>query len=152
MKTIDNIRQLEPYGIDLLTGEACGIGMRLLCDVTPEGEKLLSSLLGGITLTTTAWNGEHKSIMIPRSLFPDLCAYALLQDQDTFVVVTSPRRKPEPNCDNSPYSFASAYTREEWEQYKETFWTSYTCANCYTKSGTASDGMRNRHEFSGRVQ
>ena len=41
MKTIHCWNDLSAYGIELLTGEACGLSYRLLCDVTAAGKKLI---------------------------------------------------------------------------------------------------------------
>ena len=41
MKTISSWDDLKAYGIDPLTAEACGLGYRLLCDLTAEGKKIL---------------------------------------------------------------------------------------------------------------
>ena len=46
MKTVNCWNDLEPYGIVLLTGEACGLCYRLLCDLTEQGRKILGKCLG----------------------------------------------------------------------------------------------------------
>ena len=46
MKTIRNLSDLRPFGIDLLTGESCALSRRLLCDVTEEGKSLILKALG----------------------------------------------------------------------------------------------------------
>ena len=37
---------LRPYGIDVLTGEACGLSYRILCDVTESGKQTIQKALG----------------------------------------------------------------------------------------------------------
>jgi len=37
---------LRPYGIAILTGEACGLSYRILCDVTERGKQTIQKALG----------------------------------------------------------------------------------------------------------
>jgi len=46
MKTINCWDDLSRYGIVLLTGEACGLSYRLLCDVTAAGKRVIEKALG----------------------------------------------------------------------------------------------------------
>lgn len=46
MKRIAKWEDLAPYGIDMLTGESCAYGYRLLCDVNSRGMELLASVFG----------------------------------------------------------------------------------------------------------
>src|SRR2546425_5225872 len=46
MKTIDKWDDLTKFGIEPLTGESCGLGYRLLCDVTARGKRVLEQCLG----------------------------------------------------------------------------------------------------------
>ncbi len=140
--TVDDLRYLEPFGLDLLTGEADGLSMRLLFDVTPDGEKLLSDFLGGCTLTSGAWNGTHKSVMLARSILPDLVAFCMLR-AGSDCVVTLPKYR---ESDRIP--FAIGMNKDQWptrRAYLERY------AHYYERAGTAADGFRNRHEFTGRV-
>ena len=41
MKSVHCWNDLEKFGVVLLTGEACGLSYRLLCDVTARGKKTL---------------------------------------------------------------------------------------------------------------
>lgn len=68
---------LEKNGIILLTGEACSLMMRVLCDLTPEGVDIMNKFLGGnVTFVQGSnWNssqGQVASIMIPYSCLEDL--------------------------------------------------------------------------------
>jgi len=86
MRRINSWEDLSQFGIVPLTGEACGLAMRLLCDVTEEGKKLIERFLGGTVEVKRGsnWNGgrdEHShvgSVMLPRSIFGDLAAFCLL--------------------------------------------------------------------------
>lgn len=46
MKIIRCLGDLREYGIEILTGEACNIGCRLLCDLTQRGVKLVAKTFG----------------------------------------------------------------------------------------------------------
>lgn len=46
MKSIYSWQDFRKYGIDILTGESCGLGMRLLADVNADGWKLLDEFFG----------------------------------------------------------------------------------------------------------
>ncbi len=46
---VDNFYDLlKQHGITFLTSEACGVGLRGLFDLTPEGQELLEEALGGL--------------------------------------------------------------------------------------------------------
>jgi hypothetical protein len=84
------------YGIDALTGEACGYAMRLLCDVTEAGRDLIQRFLGGTVLILPAshWNpgiasDPHVgSILLPRGILPELAAFTLLSTTYGTAIVT----------------------------------------------------------------
>ena len=57
MKTVACWEDLARYGIEALTGEACGLSYRLLCDVTAKGKAVLAKFLGAPDLALPpAWN------------------------------------------------------------------------------------------------
>jgi hypothetical protein len=97
LQTIRNWNDLEKFGIVPLTGEACGLSMRLLCDITARGKRILQTLFGlqdlAVTLTLRpAWNGsvirltggeapEEKathSVMLPADLLRTLAVFCLV--------------------------------------------------------------------------
>ena len=54
------VGDLEQFGFDCLTGEACGLGMRLLYDVSEEGKEVLERSMGlmpGSMQLMSPWNG-----------------------------------------------------------------------------------------------
>lgn len=76
---------LEPYGIETLTGESCGLSYRLLCDLTDGGKRIVEKALGvGITLAEP-WNAGTQekphvgSMMIAPEMRPLLSVFALLE-------------------------------------------------------------------------
>src|SRR4051794_13644487 len=92
MKTIDKWDDLTPFGIEPLTGEACGLGYRILCDVTAQGKKVLEKCLGVLDLRMPEnWNRgttEAPSIgsvmLVPQLLIP-IGIFALLESGCTEV-------------------------------------------------------------------
>lgn len=46
MRTINCWNDLRPYGLDCLTGEACGLMYRILFDCTEDGRKIIGKWLG----------------------------------------------------------------------------------------------------------
>lgn len=86
MKTIRCFNDLTPYGIVPLTGEACGLTLRILCDATEAGRKLLVKAFGIPAFTLAEpWNrgspdNPHVgSIMLTTELIPFLGIFALLE-------------------------------------------------------------------------
>lgn len=87
MDQIRGLSDLRPYGIEVLTGEACGLGLRVLCDVTARGRQLLMKTYGLPNLSLhDAWNGTglpapHThigSIMLAPDAYLALGIFALL--------------------------------------------------------------------------
>ena len=67
MKSFNCVGEMDQFGLQCLTGEACGLGMRLLFDVTEPGRKLLEKFFGVNQLILPQdWNGGEAvgSIML----------------------------------------------------------------------------------------
>lgn len=77
----------DHLGINPLTGEACALSMRILCDLSTEGAALIREYLGLPVdcELSPAWNSmvagnpAVASIMIERNAFPGLVHFALLR-------------------------------------------------------------------------
>lgn len=90
MKTIRDWRDLNEFGIDLLTGEACAIGARYLCDVSEKGRKVICEFFGlpyNTVLQENYNSGRGNptgpsvgAVMLPYSVFAQLSAFCLLSD------------------------------------------------------------------------
>lgn len=132
---------LSQLGFDLLTGEACGLGARILCDVTEPGEQLLAQVLGVSSLVLAdRWNCGPEtigSVMIPRELFTPLIVFGLFQDPHIQAVYIT---------DDGIYGMMD---EAEIRQIDEADWL--TIERRYHRSGTAHGGLRNVHQMSGRV-
>jgi hypothetical protein len=84
MKTISSWDDLRDYGIVLLTGEACSLLYRLLCDLTENGKRVVERCLG-VQIASENWNSGPEndphvaSIMLTREMLVPLAVFALLQ-------------------------------------------------------------------------
>lgn len=152
MKTIANWRDLEPYGIKMLTGEACGLQYRILCDTTDEGQTLLRKVFDFKTLgLEDNWNsGSTGSVMLPQEMFTPLAVFAL---------VTVDKLSPVAVLDSGAVFYA---TPEQWQELHELAGPDRLASliggqvkrmvpafafNCGPKS---ADGLRAVHQMSGR--
>ncbi len=87
MKIISSFRELEPFGLIILTGEACGLGYRILFDVTAAGKKVVEKCFGIPNMTfAEAWNrGTAEtphvgSIMLSQEMLVPLAVFACLEN------------------------------------------------------------------------
>jgi len=145
MKTIHCWDDLNAYGIVLLTGEACGLSYRLLCDLTAKGKKTLEKALS-IQQLVLAENWNHGSaeephvgsIMLAPDLLPFIAVFALLESGCPEVWLTRTRGVVGIEPDDSP-DRVEAFQRFHADDM----------ARRFAYAGTAGD--RNRHVMSGRV-
>jgi hypothetical protein len=132
---------LSKLGFDLLTGEACGLGARILCDITESGRQLLAEVLGLTGLVPAdAWNhrpGTVGSVMIPREMFTPLIVFGLFRDPQVRAVYLT---------EDGVYGMTSD---QEIRQVDESDWITVT--RRFHRRGTAPGGLRHVHEFSGRI-
>lgn len=81
MKSVRNADDLKRYGFDCLTGEACGLNLRLLFDVTAEGKSLLETVLGVREITLLQdWNGGDAvgSCLLTREMITTVAIFGML--------------------------------------------------------------------------
>lgn len=94
MIRIDCLRDLEPFGIIPLTGEADALSFRILCDLTVQGCGIVREAFGMESDAGFAenWNSSGvKSIMLSNDIVPTLAIIALYQRGLTVVVVSHER-------------------------------------------------------------
>ena len=152
-KRIRDWRDLEEYGVHSLTGEACGIGIRLLCDLSPEGVALMEQFLSiKMTEQNNSWNHSGsagwKSIMMPRGLFKELVVFCLMQkDGFRWAAVVD---WYEEGLGHALYieGFAEEENAIEFRAMANKIYGSYQW-RMYHNGGTA--GTRNLHHWTGRV-
>ena len=85
MRTISCWEDISSYGVIALTGEACGLSYRILCDVTAKGKTLLEKLLGIRELRLAEnWNRGTEaephvgSVMLVPEILTAVGVFALL--------------------------------------------------------------------------
>ena len=83
MKSYHCPNDLEKFGFQCLTGEACGLSMRLLYDVNELGRKVLCKVLGipDISLPSP-WNGRRfaaGSVMLTGELALTCAIFGMLE-------------------------------------------------------------------------
>ena len=85
MKTITCLNDLREFGIDALTGEACGLGYRVLCDIDKQGKRILERCFGLKDLgAQPSWNSGSKerphvgSVLLFYEMLAPVSVFALL--------------------------------------------------------------------------
>lgn len=143
MEHYDNWHDLEKLGINMLTGEACGLSMRLLCDVNQIGRETVDAFfrccLGDDSNWNSMVNGQPAvaSVMLTRSIFTDLAAFAHIFQTGRGVRI----------CDNGE---VLGLTGEEDADYLA------RVERCYPgrwvgKTSHPGTGIDNSHAMSGRT-
>jgi hypothetical protein len=144
-KTFEDLKE---FGIIFLTGEACKMSMRLLCDLTPQGAEVISDYLGGNVKFTEGSNWNHGatcSVLIPRNSFADLAAFCLIRRGDEYAVVFK---------NGSVQSMTEEYLLkyrgiEGW--YEENVVRIYSRERWPSNQGNNSN-LQNKHQMTGRTQ
>jgi len=130
-------KYLRQHGVELLTGEACGLGMRILCDLSESAALHIGAMLGGAVPSAPNWNsGAAKSMLIPRSLLPDIVVYFMLALEGYEVAQVTE--------DGAVMGMSMDLWKQEYRDKPRT--------HAYFRDGTARSGLRNLHEASGRVE
>jgi hypothetical protein len=145
MKSVHSWNNLEPFGIVPLTGEACGLGYRLLCDVTASGKRALEKCFGAPHLNLPeSWNrGSEKDphvgcIMLAYEMLQPIAVFALLESGCKEVYLVK----------DSVYGVEASDAPSAIDDVKR--WSNVEYARRLAYQGTAGD--RNVHVMSGRVE
>ncbi|MGI6414799.1 MAG: hypothetical protein ACOX1P_03955 [Thermoguttaceae bacterium] len=145
MKSIRCWDDLSAHGIIPLTGEACGLSYRLLCDVTARGKKTLEKALSVAQLRLHEnWNhgtddDPHVgSVMLAPDLLPFVGVFALLEAGCREVWLTKGHTVIGVEADDSA---------EEVELFQQ--FHANDLVRRFGYAGTAGD--RNQHMMTGRV-
>jgi hypothetical protein len=147
MKTIASFRDLIPYGIDALTGEACGLGYRLLCDVTAKGKVILEKLWGVQSLSLhpnwnqgTPDNPHIGSIMLTPDMWQPIGIFALLESgcREVWLMRNGSLLGIEPQ--DTPEELSNILLAPG----------NFQLTRRYAYRGTAGD--RNVHQMTGRIE
>jgi len=141
MKTVAGWPDLEPFGIVALTGEACSLMYRLLCDLTAQGKRIVERCLS-VRITSENWNAGSAndphvaSIMLTHEMLTPLAVFALLESGCREVWVT----------DSAAIGVETDDGEDEVERMKE----GYKPRRRFAYHGPHRD--RNLHQMSGRVR
>lgn len=146
MKTYHCIGDLDQFGFNCLTGEACGLGLRLLFDISAPAKAILVKALGVQDIALRdAWNGGDAvgSVMLDRDICTTLAIFGMLE-QGCIEVWQSVGE----NRDGSIHGIEN---EEELVLAKESNigYPNVEGWRVWKYQGTA--GHRNRHVMSGRV-
>ena len=145
MKTIRCWDDLSQFGIVALTGEACGLSYRILCDVTAQGKKILEKAFGLPELRLAeSWNpgaadDPHVgSVMLAPEVLNFVGVFALLENGCTEVL-----QSKAADCT----ALSRMIRRIAWQDSRG--YTRMVLGRRFAYAGTAGD--RNQHVMSGRV-
>ena len=145
MLTIRTWRDLEPYGIISLTGEACKLGIRMLCDLTNDGVNIIGRVFGlrGGDCLAENWNSTGvKSILLPYSIFNDLAACCLILGADCACAAIDSQSK-------AVHGFVSLEEYEERGKLLSDAGIRFT--RVYRALNHPGDGVNATHAFTGRT-
>lgn len=140
-KTMNRYRDLKPYGIEYLTGEACAYGQRVLCDMNEDGKKLIQDWIG-VTEFQKNWNSSVNgkpavaSIMLDAMLLPALFKFILMHIEGYRFVVQWKDLAVVSGFDERPDALLSSDSRL------------FTAPS----GSHPSHNGRNTHQFSGRSE
>lgn len=141
---------LRKFGIDMLTGEACGYSMRILCDVHENGYALIKEFFGGAVPTHSKCNKGVNSIMLTRKTMEDIIIFGYLWVLGASAVISYTS-----DHDQRPITHYRAYYGEidnVWEETHKVLdrpWLHE--GRIYRPDGNANNGAANRSAVWGRV-
>jgi len=141
MKTIANWSALEPYGIVPLTGEACSLMYRILCDLTQKGRRIVERCLS-VQIQSENWNHGSEndphvaSVMLTHQMLVPLAVFALLESGCREVWVTD--------------RFAVGIETDDSDEEVERMKLVHKPSRRFAHHGPYQD--RNQHQMSWRVR
>ena len=161
MITIHTLRDLEQFGIRALTGEACRVGTRILCDLTFEAEKIVCDLLGinyvsynKYATFPPSWNGNGASgsFMLPHGLFHDLAVWCLIHKGCREIMVVRPGAGDGYTWGTEVIGLEHGDDAGQWEELRELY-VSLGKSPRIIKINTnqPGEGTRCTHQMSGRT-
>jgi hypothetical protein len=146
MKAIHCWNDLSSHGIVPLTGEACGLAYRMLCDVTAKGKRILEKAMGVAEIRLQeSWNrGSDNdphvgSVMLAFDVLPFFAVFALLESGCSEVWLTKGNGVVGMERSDTPEQVASFKRYHEKDLVRR-----------FAYGGTAGD--RNVHVMSGRIE
>lgn len=152
MKAMNNLQDIRAYGIELLTGEADRLCMRILCDMNEEGQRLVTDFFG---LPFNAefkanWNSQVNGqpsvgcVMLTTATLWELARFAMLSVDQFDVVIETPSYGLRGMNHGGQYT---AHYMELAERSPGTL----IFRNLGKTSTAPGFGTRNTHAMSGRI-
>lgn len=144
-------KDMEKYGFNLLTGEACGLSYRGLTDLTEQGLEIVQRTIGAVELKApTNYNsGAVASLLLPYSMLEPLAVFALFMRENCQHVVIQWGADTYSGIRLSAYT--SDVTREELGQELERLGVErYRVLTYPEQRPGVTQGMSNVHQMTGR--
>ena len=164
-EVFDGCDGLKQFGVIPLTGEACGLAMRILCDLTEEGVQLIRDFMR-VEPTAEPWNNDGvKSIMLPISIFQELWIFAHIREgvKDVFLggycnadewtethyeTINETVKHPVKTWRPQAYAVSNPEIMETLREYNG---KCFYIARWYKRSKHPGTGLDNQHAMSGRI-
>jgi hypothetical protein len=149
---IHNMHDLEKYGLNYLTGEACAYGMRVLFDLNDDGKALLTKFWSCAYIDiyprmNNKVNGQPAtgSVMLTHQMLAPLCEFIMFDiEQVDFIAIGNGDYHGYMNTDQNRYGEDDVATVMENAGYK--IHRNWKRMN----SSQPSVGDRNVHAMTGR--
>lgn len=142
MKTVSSWKDVEPFGVFALTGEACGLMYRVLFDLTKDGQRIVEKCFGCNLTLAPPWNVGSKdrphegSIMLCHEMLVPIGIFALLEHGCIEVWKTN--------------DLLLGIEKTDSQEQLEALQRQHGLMRRFAYRGTAGD--RNVHVFTGRTQ
>jgi len=160
MKTVNVFDSLKEFGIDVLTGEACALSMRLLCELTPE---MMETYLAytGIKVSIeqvkhSDWNNPEKyAVFLTHEVMEDLVIMRLM-DENELVVEILPNEQNSKGFSMQKFLLAGSseeikeYCKDKFDNSESSFYKMGRSYWIYREQPRV--GFSNVHHFTGMVQ
>ena len=167
MKSISKLADLRQFGIITLTGEADHLGFRILCDLTPQGKRIVEECYG-MGFHAENWNhseGQTASAMIPWWAWKELAIVALFLEGHTVLMTDDAvfglesgdeYRRAEYDWNDEKMEATMRKPAEYRLAGEDEFWmwpeSCYGTVHRIFENGSSPHvGTRNVHQFSGRA-
>jgi hypothetical protein len=149
-EVIDSWRDLERFGFIGITGEACGIGIRYLVDLTEEAVEYLRRFFStpiDIGSPVNRSDGQVSSAMLPWDMWRPLAIYLLLDEGHDYVIDVIWR------SEYAHANYVRGITQDQFDDHMDDWRRLYDGhIRVWSAGGTAHGGLANRHVMSGMAR
>lgn len=146
-KSISSWSEFNEFGINLLTGEACAFGQRILCDLNEDGVNWINRFFSTNIDSGNNWNsmvGEKPSvasIMLTKATLNEIAVFILFCEGYSLVAKSQ--------------GVVVGFDNESWERHKHFYEDAKSIQiirNIKNHDSNVSKGDRNIHQFTGRTE